>query len=152
MCWRWWSERASFQLLRELHVQAVNFLCAAVAHEQDGIIRRETNPELPRIEAARKILQTEETLDFAVGNVHAHDVIDLFGIVFRVEITAIASPVLVGEHGCCQRRPGFLPGVIEQKLGGIRRKRRDVTPIRGAARTEKSIGSGYVLDLIRAQV
>jgi hypothetical protein len=83
--------------LREPHVQAVDFLRALIPHQQRRIIRSEADPEFPGIESPRNFLQTEQAFDFAVRYIYAHDVVDLVGIIFRIDISAIVGPVLESE-------------------------------------------------------
>ena len=83
--------------LREPHVQAVDFLRALIPHQQRRIIRSEADPEFPGIESPRNFFQAEQALDFAVRYIHPNDVIDLVGIIFRIDISAIVGPVLESE-------------------------------------------------------
>src|ERR1700675_4363043 len=63
--------------LGKTHIETVNLLRALVSHQERRVVGGESDPEFPRVEAARNFFQAEQAFHFAIGHIHAHQVVGL---------------------------------------------------------------------------
>src|SRR5271157_1065325 len=127
--------------LRRLPIESVDLLDAGVADKQRSFVRGETAPVSEGSSSRLKLLQAEEALQFAAGDLHAEVAFLVVENPVKIQIARVPGPRRIGHENVGELSP-FLRGEIKkQELERIQRNGRDVAPIRGPAGRKQAVGT-----------